>query len=207
MSDDGNSREGIVVDSRGREISQEVASELNTARLRAQPAVVAERVWRRLFTEEDRQRLGGNLETCWPRLGTVRMWAQARGVSLERAIIEVAHGVGLMSDQTAHWLRRELDLETPPPRPPSDRPVWQAETGQLRAGDGVIRRVRVMREPSNIQQILDAFQSAGWPNRIDNPLPLGQQQLHQTLRSLNRGLAKVRFRAQEGGKAITWERR
>ena len=198
------SPEGPVVDSRGRQISREVANELNTARFRVEPAVVAGRMWRRLFTEDDRQRLGGNIEACWPRLGTVRMWIKARGVSPERAVIDVARGVELMSEETARWLLRELDLESPQPPPPSERPVWRSETGELRIGDRVIRRIRVMREPSNIHQVLDAFQAAGWSSRIKNPLTRDQQQLHETLRSLNRDLEMVRFRAQEGGQAITW---
>ena len=62
-----------------------------------------------------------------------------------------------------------------------------------------------MRNPSNIQQILDQFQLQLWPSRIDNPLESDQEKLHQTLRSLNQGLEKIRFRAQEGGEAVIWE--
>ena len=70
----------------------------------------------------------------------------------------------------------------------------------------MIRPVRVLRNPSNIQHVLDSFESAGWPSRIDNPLGLGQEQLHQTLRSLNRGLKAIRFHAQEGAEAVVWQR-
>ncbi len=206
MSDDSLPEEDIITDSRGRHISRDVANELNTARHRVRAAVAAERMWRHLFTEEDRQRLGGDLETCWPRLGTIRMWMQARGVCLEQAVIEVALGLKLMSEETADWLRRELDLQSAPPKPPSDRPIWRADTGELLFEGRVIRHVRVLRDPSNIHQLLDAFEAAGWPARIDNVLPYGQQQLHETLRSLNRSLERIRFRSQGGGDAIIWER-
>ena len=207
MSHDSPEEAGNIVDSRGRPISREVASELKTALLRINPPVMAERMWRRLFTEEDREKLGGELQTSWPRLGTVGLWVQARGVSVEQAVIDVARGLDVMSEQTARWLRRELGLESENAAAPSDRPIWRAETGELRLGDLVIRRVRVLRQPSNIQQILDAFQAAGWPSRIPNNLPYGQEQLHQALRSLNTSLQTIRFRAQQGGTAIIWERR
>ena len=131
---------------------------------------------------------------------------QARKVSVEQAVIEVADGLDMMSEKKANWLRRELDLEAPESTPPSDRPIWREDTGELWFDGRVIRRIRVMREPSNIQLLLDAFEAAGWPARIDNILPEGQEQLHQTLRSLRRSLEKIRFRSQEGGAAILWER-
>ena len=193
-----------IVDSRGQRISGEVANELNRARLVIQPFMVAARLWRRLLTAEDRRRLGGSLESAYQRLGTARMWQEARGVSLERAVVDVARGVGRMSEATARWLSRELALDDPPP--PADRPIWHPEKGKLCFGSRVIRRVRMMRNPSNIQQILDAFQGAGWPSRIDNPLGTDQQRLHQALRSLNGSLEMIRFRSQEGGGAISWER-
>ena len=83
--------------------------------------------------------------------------------------------------------------------------MWQADMGELQLGDRTIRRVRVKRTPSNIHRILDAFQAAGWPRRVRNPLSLGQQQIHETLRYLNRNQEMIRFRSQGGGGAITWE--
>ena len=64
-----------------------------------------------------------------------------------------------------------------------------------------------MKQPSNIQRIVDAFQASQWSNRVDNPLPHGQQQLHEALRSLNHDLKTIYFRSQEGGLAVIWERR
>jgi hypothetical protein len=161
-------------------------------------------MWRRLFTEEDRQRLGNDLEESYSQLRTVGMWQQARGVSGERAIIEVARGVNSMSPETADWLLRELGEVDHAPMP--DRPVWDMRTGELRFAGNVIRRLRVMRQPSNIQRILDAFQSAGWPVAVSNPLGNDQHQLSLTLYHLNRRLEAIRFHSVEGGRSVRWRR-
>ena len=164
-------------------------------------------MWRRLFTESDRQQLDDDLETSWKKLGTVGMWMQVRDVSLERAVIDIAHGLGLMSEQTVRWLLRELGEEMSDAPPCDIRPVWDATTGELWFDHRLIRRVRITQTPSNIQQILDAFEAAGWPHRIDNILPYGPEQLHQALRSLNSSLKEIRFRSQKSGEAVVWEPR
>ena len=192
-----------IVDSRGHPISWEVANALNEARRKIGPATAADLVWRQLFTDVDRQRLGGNLEACWPRLGTIRMWMQARGVSIERSIIEVAQGLGFLDEAKADRLLRAVGEEEQAARIP-ERPFWDSTQGHLRLAESTIRHVRVMNHPSNIQLILDAFQSAGWRPQIRNPHGDDQHQLHLTLQSLNRGLEAIRFHAQEGGRAVTW---
>jgi len=194
--------------SSGRQISREIAQELQEHWLRISPVVSAQRLWNRTLTEEDRRRLGGNFEESYTRLRTVGMWRQLRGVSLERAVIEVAREIGFLDDRTANWLLREIGEEEPAPVIPR-QPVWDPARGELRLGGQVVRHVRVMAQPSNIQRILDAFQGRGWPSRIDDPLPDGpdQQRLHQVVLSLNEGLSGIRFHVQEGGRAVTWELR
>jgi len=183
------------VTTRGRELSLLVADELATQALRIKPWVSADRLWTRVLTEEDRQRLGGNLEESYPRLGTAGMWMELHGVSAERAVIEVARELGFLNEQTANWLLKAVGEEVPVPFSP-DRPSWHAESGLLRLGPNVVRQVRVMAEPSNVQRILDAFQAAGWPARIEDPLPNApdQQRLHQAVFSLNEGLDGLRFK-------------
>ena len=192
-----------IVDSRGRPISQKMANEINTARSRVTSAVAAELMWNDLFTDADRQRHDGDLDKCWRRIGTIRMWMQARGVSTERAVIEVANGLDLMSDKRANRLLRELGEEEQASLP-EDRPFWDSSRGELRLTEVIIRRVRLLKNPSNIQLILDDFQDAGWPTRIPNPLDKDQHLLHLTVQSLNQGLKAIRFHGQEGGRAVTW---
>ena len=206
MSYDSAANDDAIRDSQGRPLPRSVVDELRTASMRIRPAVVAARVWERLFTEDDRQRLGGDIQECWPLLGTARMWREARGGSIEQAIIGVAEGVNLMDAATARWLRRELGEEEGSTTAEDEHPTWNVDRGELRFGGQLIRRLRVLQRPTNIQQILDEFEAAEWPSRIDNPLSLGQEQLHQALRSLNRGLDLIRFHGQEGAQAGTWTR-
>src|SRR3990172_8798175 len=146
------------ISTRGRKLSAAVVNELKTQALRIQPWVAAERLWTRVLTEIDRERLGSDLEECYPRLGTAGMWMELRGVSRERAVIEVAPQLGFSHEPNARWLLRENGEDTLPP-PVREHPVWHRETGELHWGDQVIRRVRVMRNPSSIQRILDTFQA------------------------------------------------
>ncbi|MFH1268863.1 MAG: hypothetical protein ABIK89_24315 [Planctomycetota bacterium] len=169
------------------------------------------------MTEIDREHLGSDLKEYYGRLGTAGMWMELRGVSLERAVIEVARELGFLDEPTANWLLREIGEDTPPPRGAA-HPVWNRETGRLCWGKKVIRRVRIMKHPSSVQRILDAFQAAGWPSRIADPLSMGEKNaspisskkranaVRQVVRYLNKGLELIRFHVQEGGGAITWTR-
>ena len=206
MSDHFETSRSGVTDSQGRPISRAAANTLQTAALRVRSAVVALRVWEEFFTDDDRQRLGGDIEESWQRLGTVGMWRKARGGTLEQAVIDIANESNLLDDKGAKRLRDELRISSASTNAADERPRWDAGRGEVRFGGEVIRPVRVLRNPSNIQHVLDSFESAGWPSRIDNPLGLGQEQLHQTLRSLNRGLKAIRFHAQDGAEAVVWQR-
>ncbi len=86
-------------------------------------------------------------------------------------------------------------------------PVWNQDTGELRFGDQVVRRVRSRTRADNIVRILDAFQEDGWPDRIDDPLPGGSdsQRLREAVRTLNQDLERIRFRADGTGTGIAWE--
>lgn len=60
--------------------------------------------------------------------------------------------------------------------------------------------------------LLDALEAAGWPSRIENPLPGGQgvnrkKRLQSTVKNLNRGLAEgtIRFHMDGTAEAVRWE--
>src|SRR5205807_247063 len=92
------------------------------------------------------------------------------------------------------------------------RPVWDKLRRQLRLGRHVAKRFR-QSAPSQ-EAILDAFQSQGWPLRIEDPLPSDAQtevkrHLNQTLKNLNRGQSPpaVRFEGDGTGRGICWNLR
>lgn len=163
--------------------------------------------WERVLTDAEREELGDPQTAFKQYCGIIGVWRKLHGGSQPRAIIESAYRIGHLDQTSREWLLREIGeppeasttaLETP-------RPAWRQEVGQLLFGTELVRRVRVMKMPSNVQTVLDAFETAGWPKSIPNPLKLGSQELHEALRSLNEGLARIRFHSQQGAQVIYWE--
>jgi hypothetical protein len=198
---------------RKKQLSPRALEELKTQVFRVQPLASAERMWEQLFTPSDRKKWGGEFLPAWKKYRTAGMWAKTRGTSIERAVLDVAVGIGHMSHANYEWLLREMGMRRTPRTTEQSRnmppvPEWNAENGELRFRGKLVRTLRVGGRPTNIQRIVDAFQEEGWPTSIDNPLPGGpnQQRLHATLQSLNEGLKGIRFHGQRGGRAIRWAR-
>lgn len=161
--------------------------------------------WKEILTAEQREQLGNDINRAYERFGgSSGIWVKLHGGSRARAIVDVAFEMGLIDAAKHRRLRRNLGAEVEPVSQ-SDKPRWDAASGKLYLGNQLVRRVRLLQHPSNVQQILDAFQAAGWPRQIKNPLGGDQQTLHQTLRSLHTGLSGLRFHSQEGGQAVSWE--
>ncbi len=179
--------------------------QLLRCRLILKSPVSALTVWEQLLSAEDRAFLGGNMEDCYRSLGTVGMWMKLKGVSELRASVDLALELDHITSGTHKRLLREIgESETNHVRV---LPVWNQDTGELRFGDQVVRRVRSRTRADNIVRILDAFQEDGWPDRIDDPLPGGtdSQRLREAVRTLNQDLEKIRFRADGTGTGIVWE--
>lgn len=193
-----------------KKLSPRALEELKTQTLRVRPFASAELMWEQLLTAADRKKLGGDLGVAWQKHGTAGMWAEARRTSPERAVLDVALGIGHMSQANYDWLLREMGMRRSSPKPKRPQkplvPEWNKDSGELRFRGQLIRKIRVMANPSHIQRIVDAFQEEGWPPSIDSPLPGGvdQHRLHLALQSLNKGLKPIRFHGQEGGRAIRW---
>jgi hypothetical protein len=98
---------------------------------------------------------------------------------------------------------------TPTPRT-AERPRWEAPARELSWKGRVIKQLRHI--AGNQSALLEAFEAAGWPRRIENPLPhLAKRNAKkcrkETIKSLNLGLAAgtIRFRADGTGGGICWE--
>ena len=69
---------------------------------------VTERLWERMFDDQQRQRLGQSLrEACNNHRSSVRMWMYLYSVSYQRAVIAVGEAMGFLTAVDANWLRRE----------------------------------------------------------------------------------------------------
>src|SRR5262249_37018547 len=141
-----------------------------TQLLRVMPNTAAQRLWDRILSPTDREALGGDLATAYRDGRTVGMWARLRGCTSERAVAELAHRLGFINVDTQNWLLREFGEVPPPAAEPLDRPVWDVERRELRFQGTVIRRVRRPNKARNVVGVLTAFEEAGWPPQMDDPL-------------------------------------
>ncbi len=90
-------------------------------------------------------------------------------------------------------------------------PSWDEQRRELRLDGQLVKRIA--RRAENQETILDAFQTRGWPARIDDPLPPRQrrrarvERLHEAVRRLNYGQTQVRlrFRRDGTGSGVVWE--
>lgn len=89
-------------------------------------------------------------------------------------------------------------------------PRWDSERRELTLRGDLVKRFKW--QAANQELILDAFQEAGWPVRIDDPLPPQPEQdskrrLSDTIKCLNRKQANrlIRFRGDGSGEGVLWE--
>jgi hypothetical protein len=89
--------------------SEQATEALKTAALRISPPVVAFDLWERYLTSVDRKRLGNDIDSAYLNCGgTAGMWARLRGVTLLRAVLDVAKLVGALWCADHAWLLREF---------------------------------------------------------------------------------------------------
>ena len=171
--------------------------------------VVALSLWEKILSPAERCALGNTLEEAFYRYGTLGMYGKARGLDSTRSALELAKEYGILSQADYGWLLRETGqvAETALAQNAA-HPLWDNSTGTILFGKRVLRRLRLMAKPSNLQKVLDAFQAANWRPRVANPLTPQSDftKVHQTLKSLNQNLPELRFHAHEGGRYISWEK-
>jgi hypothetical protein len=129
--------------------------------------------------------------------------AEQREMSLERALIELAHDLDLLGSGSYKVLRRSIN--EPMDERMDDLPDWDASAGELSLGGEVIRHVSS--QAKNLRTILNAFQEDQWKHHVDNPLPGGadSRKLRQTVYNLNEGLSGIKFFSAGGAKRVQWQ--
>ena len=91
------------------------------------------------------------------------------------------------------------------------RPAWDKARRILVFAGAVIKRFNW--PARNQELILTAFEEMGWPERIDDPLPITdgisqKDRLHDTIKCLNRKrlVKSIRFAGDGSGQGICWRR-
>lgn len=188
-----------------QQMSADAQRQLVDNDLRIRPLVEAQRVWGRCLTDDERMALGGDLSRVWRELGTLGMWMRAKGYTNRFAALAAL----ITAITSPAWLQSQVSLAMGPQINSDERPVWNPLSGVLLMNGKPIRReVRRFKHPSNVQQILNAFQNAGWPDAIANPLDdAGDSvKLHQAVHQLNQTLQQIRFSVGQGAAIVAWSR-
>lgn len=178
--------------------------------LRLQSPAMAERLWQRHLTEEQRQKLGGDLQSAWQQGGVIGMWRRLYDVDENRALVEVARLIGGLGTADYEWACRELGMSSNNASAACmTRPSWNRDALELSFEGEVVRRIERPDRAVNLIRLLNAFEEDGWPSRIDDPLPFttDTQRIHKMVNSLNRGLTRISFHADGTCEGIRWQRK
>jgi len=161
------------------------------------------------FSDAEQQRI---IDEGLTSFSIIDIWARIKGVSQERAVVEMAYENNFITEpDVRRWLRILGEEVTGGAALP--RPEWDRKTGELRLGGTIIKRVRRLKVASNVTIILGVFQDVEWSSYIDDPLPPSKRKLEQTsvqrlqdaIKSLNKNLEMIRFRSTNRGRGIAWE--
>lgn len=119
-------------------------------------------------------------------------------------------GPGL-SDLGGHAARNRPDVsEASAVSGPVVKPCWNISRRELSVAGQLVKRFRVPAQ--NQELILCAFEEEGWPDCIDDPLPMTsdrdtQTRLHDAINRLNGRQANplLRFHGNGNGTGVSWE--
>lgn len=188
------------------QLDQKLRATLNIHAARLQHPQIGFEVWSGLLSEKERCQVGAFQDAFTRGTGwTIGMWARAKGTSRALATLQLARLYGMPEGQYAA-LVRQVDAAQPISDLLSDRNrlYWDSERGELHWHGEIVRTIRNQQTGHELVQILDAFEECGWPVRIDDPLPSSSNptQLADRIKSLNKGLQRIRFR--KSGEGVAW---
>ena len=175
-------------------------------RRKVQGVVAATAVWDSLFTDKERESLGGDAYKAWKAHGhTAGMWSKVREVTPARAIVDIAYEFDWLDTRTRAQLIKAFGEE----EPPSVLPRWIKPKGEVWFRGVVVRRIARPLQAKKIVIILDVFEELGWPRQIDDPVTSGPHNAarRRVIESLNKGLTDIHFICVGDGERFGWEER
>ena len=188
--------------------SRDARRAINEARMRIQGSQAYIRFWERVLTATERGELGNDVEECFQTNPiSINLLCELRDWNPERAIVEIAHRIGFLTQVDYEWLREVVGvpvLDEPNSGNPlaGETPVWDHQVGRLDFRGKLCRDLHVARAKT-IVPILDAFQEADWPPTVEyQDDTVDPQRIHQLVRNLNCGLTGIRFSVQD--RHICW---
>lgn len=139
-----------------------------------------------------------------------RMWNILHDEPEMAGVINIAYKLGIIPRNDRDELLERIGfnaaikLEKQKQLKKNEIPYWNPQEGIIYYRGQVVLKTQRRKKPSNIQRILDGFQSEGWVDEIKNPLIKTDYRIKDGVEYLN-GLAKgIQFSVAAGGNCIRW---
>lgn len=139
-----------------------------------------------------------------------RMWDILHDEPEIAGVINIAYKLGIIPRNDRDELLERIGfnaaikLEKQKQLKKKEIPFWNPQEGIIYYRGQVVLKTQRRKKPSNIQRILDGFQSEGWVDEIKNPLIKTDYRIKDGVEYLN-GLAKgIQFSVAAGGNCIRW---
>lgn len=139
-----------------------------------------------------------------------RMWDILHDEPEIAGVINIAYKLGIIPRNDRDELLERIGfnaaikLEKQKQLKKNEIPYWNPQEGIIYYRGQVVLKTQRRKKPSNIQRILDGFQSEGWVDEIKNPLIKTDYRIKDGVEYLN-GLAKgIQFSVAAGGNCIRW---
>ncbi|MBD3674537.1 MAG: hypothetical protein HUJ26_13525 [Planctomycetaceae bacterium] len=171
---------------------------------RTKTAKACRDVWEIHFSRQDQDALGGDFEVALKLHKTApRMWMAAKSLQHEHvAVVQLALEMELVPQKRAEKLLKAMNADSS--NLDIERPIWDRQRGILTYRGKCVREVRIFSKPSNVQTILDAFETANWVEFIEAPPNFDSDTVRETLRSLKEKLSLITFEQRSSGTMIGW---
>lgn len=205
-------------ESHNEPMPQAVQRSLETSLARIQNETAARELWTNRFTAADRRKFAEPWPAVWKKHTIIGMWHIARGTpTWNECIVEVAHALGFLNGPRRESLLEALGADTHTGKASGARarstaaiPHWDDDARELRYRGQLVRVVKRPDQAHNIAKILQAFQAAGWPARIDDPFrrQSSDQTRRRDMESLNKRLLKplLKFECDGTGTGFLWKK-
>lgn len=139
-----------------------------------------------------------------------RMWNILHDEPEIAGVVNIAYKLGIIPRNDRDELLERIGfnaafkLEKQKQLKKKEIPFWNPQEGIIYFRGQVVLKTQRRKKPSNIQRILDGFQSEGWVDEIKNPLIKTDYRIKDGVEYLN-GLAKgIQFSVAAGGNCIRW---
>jgi hypothetical protein len=189
-------------------LSRKAHEEFQLLQARVQNLTVAKMIWEWLLTDDEKALFRNSLKIAWKKCeSTLGIATFAWKCSPGQALLRIYRELGDLPAAKLRWLERELGESSDFEKSPNaeERPDWRKHEGRLYWNNVVIRVIRSVLKATNIVHVLDAFQANNWCACVENPPQhWNDQDLRETVRSLNTGLTQIRF--ETVGMQVRWRR-